>query len=146
MAKRLFSIAVLLFSPSLIFAGEQNLKIPTLSGSQSEILIWGLLVCIIGMGFGFYQFLKIKKLRAHKSMLNVAGIIFETCKTYLLQQGKLLIVLFLFIAVCVAFYFGYLQQGVFHPALTAFLPTGNITPGLLPSRMRELHMGMKYPL
>jgi K(+)-stimulated pyrophosphate-energized sodium pump len=113
MAKRLFSIAVFLFSPSLIFAGEQNLKIPTLTDSQSQILIWGLLVCVMGLGFGFYQFLKVKKIRAHKSMLDVAGIIFETCKTYLLQQGKLLIVLFLFIAACVSFYYGYLLHTSF---------------------------------
>ncbi len=110
MAKNFFSIAIFLFSPSVIFAGEQNLKIPTLSDAQSQILIWGLLVCILGMGFGFYQFLKVKKLRAHKSMLDVAAIIFETCKTYLVQQGKLLVVLFLFIAACVSFYFGYLQH------------------------------------
>ncbi len=110
MAKKFFSIAIFLFSPSVIFAGEQNLKIPTLSDAQSQILIWGLLVCILGMGFGFYQFLKVKKLRAHKSMLDVAAIIFETCKTYLVQQGKLLVVLFLFIAACVSFYFGYLQH------------------------------------
>jgi K(+)-stimulated pyrophosphate-energized sodium pump len=113
MVKRFFLLSVLFFSPSVIFAGEQNLKIPTLSDSQSQILIWGLLVCVLGMGFGFYQFLKVKKLRAHKSMLDVAGIIFETCKTYLLQQGKLLMVLFLFIAACVSFYYGYLLHTSF---------------------------------
>jgi K(+)-stimulated pyrophosphate-energized sodium pump len=75
MVKKIFLFAVLFFSPKVIFAGEQNLKIPTLSGSQSQILIWGLLVCVLGMGFGFYQFLKVKKIRAHKSMLDVAGII-----------------------------------------------------------------------
>jgi K(+)-stimulated pyrophosphate-energized sodium pump len=110
MTKRFFQIAIFLFSPSLVFAGEQNLKIPTLSDAQSQILIWGLLVCFLGMGFGLYQFLKVKKLKAHKSMLDVAAIIFETCKTYLLQQAKLLTVLFLFIAACVSFYFGYLQH------------------------------------
>jgi K(+)-stimulated pyrophosphate-energized sodium pump len=113
MVKKFFIFAVLLFSPGVIFAGEQNLKIPTLSDSQSQILIWGLLVCVMGLGFGFYQFLKVKKIRAHKSMLDVAGIIFETCKTYLLQQGKLLIVLFLFIAACVSFYYGYLLHTSF---------------------------------
>jgi K(+)-stimulated pyrophosphate-energized sodium pump len=110
MTKRFFQLAIFIFSPSLVFAGEQNLKIPVLADAQSQILIWGLLVCILGMGFGFYQFLKVKKLRAHKSMLDVAAIIFETCKTYLLQQAKLLTVLFLFIAACVSFYFGYLQH------------------------------------
>jgi K(+)-stimulated pyrophosphate-energized sodium pump len=52
----------------------------------------------------------VKKLRAHKSMLDVAHIIFETCKTYLIQQGKFLIILFAFIAACIAFYFGFLQE------------------------------------
>ena len=46
-------------------------------------------------------------------MLDVAQIIFETCKTYLIQQGKFLAVLFAFIAVCIAFYFGYLQESSF---------------------------------
>ena len=113
MAKIFLPIAVFLFSPIVIFAGEQNLKIPSLTDQQSQILVWGLLICVLGMGFGFYQFLKVKKLRAHKSMLDVAGIIFETCKTYLLQQGKLLIVLFLFIAACVSFYYGYLMHTSF---------------------------------
>jgi K(+)-stimulated pyrophosphate-energized sodium pump len=110
MAKRFFYFVLFFFSQGVIFAGEENLKIPTLSDSQSQILIWGMLICIIGMGFGLYQFLKVKKLRSHKSMLDVASVIFETAKTYLLQQGKLLIVLFLFIAVIVSFYFGYLQS------------------------------------
>jgi K(+)-stimulated pyrophosphate-energized sodium pump len=54
--------------------------------------------------------MKVKKLKAHRSMLDVAQIIFETCKTYLTQQGKFLVILFLFIAACIAFYFGYLQH------------------------------------
>ncbi len=110
MAKRFFSFVLFFFSQGVIFASEENLKIPTLSDSQSQILILGMLICLIGMGFGLYQFLKVKKLRSHKSMLDVASVIFETAKTYLLQQGKLLIILFLFIAVIVSFYFGYLQS------------------------------------
>ena len=113
MVKKFFLLAILFFSLIVIFSGEQNLKIPTLSDSQSHILIWGLLICVLGMGFGLYQFLKVKKLRAHKSMLDIAEIIFETCKTYLLQQGKFLIVLFLFIAACVSFYYGYLLHNSF---------------------------------
>ena len=62
------------------------------------------------MLFGLYQFVKVRKFPAHQSMLDVSNTIYETCKTYLIQQGKLLIVLFVFIAVCVAFYFGFLQQ------------------------------------
>lgn len=98
-----------LFAPIFAFASEANLKIPTLSTDQNNLLLLGIVVCLLGLGFGVYQFLKVKKLHAHQSMLDVAQIIFETSKTYLVQQGKLLIVLFVFIAVCIAFYFGYLQ-------------------------------------
>ncbi len=110
MYKNVLLLILFLFSPVYIFAGEANLKIPTLSDNQQTILVAGLFVCLLGLAFGVYQYLKVKKLKAHKSMLDVAQIIFETCKTYLLQQGKLLIVLFIFIAVCVAFYFGYLME------------------------------------
>ena len=110
MRKNILSIILILFSPVYIFAGEANLKIPTLNDNQQTILIAGLFICILGMIFGIYQYRKVKRLRAHQSMLDVAQIIFETCKTYLIQQGKLLIVLFVFIAVCVAFYFGYLME------------------------------------
>jgi len=67
-------------------------------------------VCILGMLFGLYQFNKVKKLEAHPAMLDVANTIYETCKTYLIQQGKFLAILFAFIGVCIAFYFGFLQQ------------------------------------
>ena len=81
-----------------------------LNNSQQTILLWGFAVCFLGILFGLYQFIKVKNLKAHQSMLDVAQIIFETCKTYLIQQGKLLIILFIFIAVCIAFYFGYLMH------------------------------------
>ncbi len=110
MRKNILSIMLILFSPVYIFAGEASLKIPTLNDNQQTILIGGLFICVLGMIFGVYQYRKVKKLKAHQSMLDVAQIIFETCKTYLVQQGKLLIVLFVFIAICVAFYFGYLME------------------------------------
>ncbi len=105
MRKKLLSIILVIFNPIYIFAGEANLKIPTLNDNQQTILIAGLFVCLLGLVFGVYQYLKVKKLKAHQSMLDVAQIIFETCKTYLIQQGKLLIMLFIFIAVCVCFLF-----------------------------------------
>lgn len=91
-------------------ASEAELKVPELSSQQNGLLMWGLLICVLGMAFGTYQFLKVKKLPAHKSMLDIAGVIYETCKTYLIQQGKLLIVLECFIGVCIAYYFGVLQS------------------------------------
>lgn len=107
--KRVLSSIALLASPLLAMASEADLKVPELSASQNSLLSIGFVVCFLGLVFGFYQFLKVKNQKAHQSMLDVSQVIFETCKTYLLQQGKFLIILFLFIAVCVAFYFGGLQ-------------------------------------
>ena len=104
-----FSTLMVLLTPIFAFADESDLKIPNLSSSQNSILMVGLIVCLLGMAFGLYQFTVVKKYRAHKSMLDVADIIYETCKTYLIQQGKFLAVLLLFISVCIAFYFGFLQ-------------------------------------
>jgi K(+)-stimulated pyrophosphate-energized sodium pump len=110
MRKKIFSVLFLLLSPLTVFASEADLKIPNLEPHQNTLLMYGLLVCVLGLAFGVYQFVKVKNLRAHSSMLDVAQIIFETCKTYLLQQGKFLVILFVFIAACVAFYFGFLQS------------------------------------
>ncbi len=104
------SVLVTLFVPSLAFAGEADLNIPILSEGQNNLLLWGFVVCFLGLAFGLYQFLRVKKIRAHQSMLDVSDVIFETCKTYLLQQGKFLIWLFLIIAACIIFYFGFLQE------------------------------------
>lgn len=108
-AAGLFSFLLVLLTPMLAFADESDLKIPELSPAQNSLLMFGLLVCVLGMIFGLYQFLKVKKLRAHQSMLDVADTIYQTCKTYLVQQGKFLAILLLFIGICIAFYFGFLQ-------------------------------------
>lgn len=105
----LSGLSAILITPAMAVASEANLKIPELSAAQNSLLKLGIFVCILGMLFGLYQFTKVQKLRAHKSMLDVANIIYETCKTYLIQQGKFLCVLFLFIGFCIAFYFGFLE-------------------------------------
>ncbi|MBL8006784.1 MAG: sodium-translocating pyrophosphatase [Ignavibacteria bacterium] len=110
MRKYLLSILLVIIAPVMTFASEADLKIPELSAAQNQLLIYGIVVCLIGILFGIYQFVAVKKLPAHKSMLDVSQIIFETCKTYLLQQGKFLVILFIFIAVCIGFYFGVLQH------------------------------------
>ncbi|MBI5217574.1 MAG: sodium-translocating pyrophosphatase [Bacteroidia bacterium] len=110
MKKNLVSLLILLFAPVISMASEADLKIPELSGSQNHLLMFGFIICALGLAFGFFQYMKVKKLPAHKSMLEVSNVIFETCKTYLLQQGKFLIILFIFIAACIGFYFGYLQE------------------------------------
>ncbi len=108
--KGLLSLAMLSLTPAIAVASEANLKIPNLSQEQNNLLLYGIVVCVLGMLFGLYQFTKVKKIRAHQCMLDVANIIYETCKIYLIQQGKLLCILFAFIGVCIAFYYGFLQK------------------------------------
>jgi len=117
MLKKTLFLFLALFSRTSVFASEANLKIPTLNNDQQSILIAGIFICVLGLVFGVYQYFRVKRLKAHQSMLDIAQVIFETCKTYLFQQGKLLIVLFVFIAVCVSFYFGYLMETEFSGVL-----------------------------
>src|SRR6266481_3813815 len=96
--------------------GEANLKIPDLAqvsfgGTTGRTLLqWGLLVCLLGLAFGMVIFTQLKGLPVHQSMLEISELIYETCKTYLVQQGKFLLILWIFIAVIVSFYFGVLQH------------------------------------
>ena len=106
----LLSLPLLLFTPAIAFASEADLVIPQLESSQESLLVLGMLVCVLGMLFGFYQYKKVEKYAAHKNMLDVANTIYETCKIYLIQQGKFLIILFAIIGVCIAFYFGFLSK------------------------------------
>ena len=108
--KGLLSLAMLSLTPAIAVASEANLKIPNLSQEQNNLLLYGIVVCVLGMLFGLYQFMKVKRIRAHHCMLDVANTIYETCKIYLIQQGKLLCILFAFIGVCIAFYYGFLQK------------------------------------
>jgi K(+)-stimulated pyrophosphate-energized sodium pump len=73
------------------------------------LLLWGMGVVALGLVFGFREFRRIKALPAHESMLKVSNLIYETCKTYLIQQGKLLVVLELFVGLCIFYYFAVLQ-------------------------------------
>jgi K(+)-stimulated pyrophosphate-energized sodium pump len=115
MKKRFFLFFTLLFAiPFLTFSSEADLVIPDGVKAQN-ILYWGFLVTIAGFLFGLYQFIKVRKIRAHASMLEIAGVIYETCKTYLKQQGRFLGILFLFIGAAVAFYFGYLSKDPLDP-------------------------------
>ncbi len=110
--KRTVTILTALLLPFLTMASEANLVIPAGIRDQS-ILYWGFLITFAGFMFGLFQFLKVKKIGAHKSMLDVAQVIFETAKTYLVQQGKFLLILFAFIGSAVAFYFGWLSDANF---------------------------------
>jgi len=96
--------------------GEANLRIPDLSQvsfggvSGRTLLQWGLLVCLLGLGFGMAIYKQLRGLPVHQSMREISELIYETCKTYLATQGKFLMILWVFIAVIVTFYFGVLQH------------------------------------
>ncbi len=110
MKKFLLSVFFFLAASASAFASEADLKIPDLNPNQNYLLTMGLIICALGLVFGLTMFWKVKKLKAHESMLDVASIIYATCKTYLQQQGKFLAILFVFIAACMSFYFGFLQH------------------------------------
>ena len=110
MNKKLAGLIISILFPVVVSATETDLKIPDLNSEQNLLLGFGTLICLLGFAFGIIQFIRIKRNRAHVSMLDVAKTIFETCKTYLIQQGKLLFILFLIIGACIAFYFGQLQH------------------------------------
>jgi len=108
---------MLLLTAGAALAGEADIKLPDLTQVSFmggtlpglTILNIGLVICIIGMIFGVIQYMQTKNLPAHQAMLNVSQTIWETCKTYLLQQGKFLIALWILIAICIVYYFGALQ-------------------------------------
>ena len=102
----------MLLAPMALWASEANLKMPEgfASDSATSILYWGFLVVVLGMLFGYWQFHKVSKLGAHKSMLEIGNVIFKTCSTYLKQQGKFLAILFAFIGLAVLLYFAVLEH------------------------------------
>jgi K(+)-stimulated pyrophosphate-energized sodium pump len=70
----------------------------------------GLVVCLLGVVYGWIQYIQTRNLPVHSTMGNVSQIIWETCKTYLFQQGKFLAALWVLIAICMGYYFGVLEQ------------------------------------
>ncbi len=102
-------IAVMLMGISPAIASEADLVVPDITGGNFKLLLWGIAISVAGLIFGFIEFARIKKLEVHSAMAEVGNTIFETCKTYLVQQGKFLFMLEVLIGLCIAFYFGYLQ-------------------------------------
>ena len=90
-------------------ASEADLVMPQ-SLHEISFLHWGFLVCVLGMLFGVYHFMKTKSLPVHPAMREIGEVIYKTCSTYLKQQGRFLAILFVFIGVVVAFYFGGLSH------------------------------------
>ncbi len=107
----IFAVMILGISPAI--ASEADLVVPSIEAISKDsylLLLIGLGISVAGLIFGLVEFLKIKKLDVHEAMNNVGNTIFETCKTYLVQQGKFLLVLEVLIGLCIAFYFGYLNH------------------------------------
>jgi K(+)-stimulated pyrophosphate-energized sodium pump len=99
------------------WAGEADLVVPVLNSVKfignvggRDILLWGMLVCLFGFLFGIVQFLQIKKIKVHNSMSDISELIYSTCKTYLLQQGKFLIFLEIIVGFIIMAYYLWLRD------------------------------------
>jgi K(+)-stimulated pyrophosphate-energized sodium pump len=109
----LFALTMSL-SSTAAWASEAELKIPDLGKvsflgmSGHNLLLLGLILCFGGMVFGLVQYVQIRNLPVHKAMREISELIYETCKTYLITQGKFLAILWAFIAVIMVVYFGFL--------------------------------------
>ena len=91
--------------------GEVNLLLPDLNQGDflgftgHQILLSGLVVCVLGLLFGLWTYSAVKKLPVHKAMADVSDIIYETCKAYMVQQGKFLLGLWVFVSAVIVVYF-----------------------------------------
>jgi K(+)-stimulated pyrophosphate-energized sodium pump len=125
MAMKISTVIVLLtvgtaaaFAQPEAAGGEASLKLPDLSSvsffnggiNGHRLLLIGILFCLFGLGFGMAIYLRLKNLPVHRSMREISELIYETCKTYLVTQGKFILLLWVFIAVIILLYFGVLQH------------------------------------
>ncbi len=98
--------------------GEATLRLPDLSQVSflnlnidgHTLLLWGLLFCVFGLAFGMTIYIRLKNLPVHRAMKEMSELIYETCKTYLINQGKFLALLWIFIAAVILLYFGVLRH------------------------------------
>jgi K(+)-stimulated pyrophosphate-energized sodium pump len=105
-------------TPASEAGGEANLTLPDLSQvsflnngiSGSRLLTIGLIFCALGLLFGLMIYVQLKNLPVHRSMREISELIYETCKTYLITQGKFILILEAFIAVVIVLYFGVLHH------------------------------------
>ncbi|HEX6158537.1 MAG TPA: sodium-translocating pyrophosphatase [Thermoanaerobaculia bacterium] len=94
---------------------EADLVLPDLGSVQflgmggDRLLMGGLLVCLLGLGFGLVMYMQLKALPVHRAMREISELIYETCKTYLVTQGKFILLLELFIGAIMIVYFGVLR-------------------------------------
>jgi K(+)-stimulated pyrophosphate-energized sodium pump len=113
-ALTLVSATAAFAQPAAETGGEANLKLPDLSSVSflgidgHKLLLIGLIFCVLGLGFGLAIYTRLRNLPVHRSMREISELIYETCKTYLVTQGKFLLILWVFIAVVIVLYFGVL--------------------------------------
>jgi K(+)-stimulated pyrophosphate-energized sodium pump len=110
----MLSASAALAQPNSEAGGEASLQLPDLSSVNflgfdgHKLLMIGLLFCFFGLMFGLAIYVQLKNLPVHRSMREISELIYETCKTYLTTQGKFLVVLWIFIAIVILAYFGWL--------------------------------------
>ena len=118
---RLGILSILCLMGSLIFPGvasasEADLVLPDLASVSFQgltghnLLLYGLAVCALGMLFGVIMYRQLKTLPVHHSMKEISELIYETCKTYLITQGKFILILEILIGTIIVFYFGWLRH------------------------------------
>jgi K(+)-stimulated pyrophosphate-energized sodium pump len=97
--------------------GEASLKLPDLRSvtffgglDGHRLLLVGIVICVLGLGFGLAIYMNLKNLPVHRAMREVSELIYETCKTYLITQGKFILILEAFIAIVIVLYFGVLSK------------------------------------
>jgi K(+)-stimulated pyrophosphate-energized sodium pump len=107
---------LLLLAPQSLLASEADLIIPNLSSvtfmdiTGYNLLLAGLLICILGMLFGFMMYRQLKTMPVHRAMREISELIYETCKTYLITQGKFILILEVLIGIIILFYFRALRH------------------------------------
>ncbi len=110
------ALAAFLMAAPAARASEAEIILPDLRSvsflgmSGYLLLLGGIIVCLLGMLFGFTMFMRLKKLPVHKAMREISELIYETCKTYMITQGKFLAILEVFIGLIIVIYFGFLQH------------------------------------
>jgi len=116
------TLACAAFGAAPVFAqshggGEANLILPDLADvnffgnsiNGHNLLMIGILICMLGLLFGLAMYMNLKKLPVHRAMREISELIYETCKTYLVTQGKFILILEIFIGIIIVLYFGVLS-------------------------------------
>jgi len=111
-----FALLALIASPGVAHADEASLVLPSLEGAQvlgmsgRTLLSLGMLVCVLGFGFGLWMYSQLRAMPVHQAMREVSELIYETCKTYLITQVKFVLLLEAFVGAIIVLYFGFLRH------------------------------------